>query len=273
MTKADLIATIKEKRSFLCVGLDTDIRRIPKKFLAFEDPVLAFNKTIIEITAPYAVAYKPNTAFYENTGSKGWKTLEDTFAAMPADVLKIADAKRGDIGNTSNQYAEAGFNILGADAITVAPYMGSDSVQPFLEWKDKWTILLAVTSNAGSSDFQTLKLENGNTLYSEVVQRAKNWGSSDQLMFVVGATSGKHIGEMRSLAPDHFFLVPGVGAQGGSLSEVASQGMNDDCGLLVNASRSILYADNSLKFEEAVESVCRKLQKQMEEALVRKGII
>lgn len=273
MTKEQLIATIKEKRSFLCVGLDTDIRRIPKKFLAFEDPVLAFNKTIIEITAPYAVAFKPNTAFYESTGSKGWKTLEDTFAAMPDDVLKIADAKRGDIGNTSNHYAESVFNVLGADAITVAPYMGSDSVQPFLDWKNKWTIVLAVTSNDGSSDFQTLKLENGNSLYSEVVKKASSWGSSDQLMFVVGATSGKHIGEMRSLAPDHFFLVPGVGVQGGSIEEVARHGLSDECGLLVNASRSILYADNSLKFEGAVESVCQNLQKQMEEALVQKGII
>jgi orotidine-5'-phosphate decarboxylase len=273
MNKQEIFEQIKLKRSFLCVGLDTDIDRIPKQFLKYDNPVLEFNKAIIEITAPYAVAYKPNTAFYERYGAAGWNTLHETIACMPANVLKIADAKRGDIGNTSGYYAKAFFETMQADAVTVAPYMGADSVLPFLEWKNKWTILLALTSNAGSADFQLIATTSGSSLYEEVVQQAVNWGDSDQLMFVVGATNAVHLSKMRKLAPDHFFLVPGVGAQGGSLADVAKYGMNDNCGLLVNASRSIIYADNSANFEESVELACKSLQAEMESLLKQHGLI
>src|SRR5690554_3286107 len=267
MNRQTLIAEIKRKRSFLCVGLDTDIDRIPKKFLKYDNPVLEFNKVIIDLTSKYCVAYKPNTAFYEKYGSRGWKTLEDTFAYMPDNILKIADAKRGDIGNTSAQYARAFFDTLHADAVTVAPYMGSDSVNPFLEWKDKWVILLAVTSNSGSSDFQMQPLGQGMPLYQKVVQTAIQWGDPGQMMLVVGATAGDHIRKVRDLAPEHFFLVPGVGAQGGDLKEVARNAMTKNCGLLVNLSRSVIYADNSANFEEAVVSACEAVQLEMEQLL------
>lgn len=273
MNKQQIFDEIKRKRSFLCVGLDSDIDRIPKKFLKYDDPVLAFNKTIIEITAPYCVAYKPNTAFYERYGATGWKTLESTFELIPENILRIADAKRGDIGNTSGYYAHAAFEALNADAITVAPYMGEDSVKPFLAWKNKWVILLAITSNPGGAEFQQQKLVSGELLYEKVVKTSQTWGSSENLMYVVGATNGEHIDRMRELAPDHFFLVPGVGAQGGSLAEVARRGMNDSCGLLVNASRSVIYADNSSNFEEAVEQSCKALQSEMEGILLQRGLI
>lgn len=267
MNRSELIAQIKSKRSFLCVGLDTDIDRIPRKFLDYDNPVLAFNKAIIDLTAPYCVAYKPNTAFYERYGSEGWKTLEETLNYIPDNCLKIADAKRGDIGNTSGYYAQAFFEALNADAITVAPYMGKDSVVPFLGWKEKWVILLALTSNAGSADFQTRANSEGQLLYEEVLAKACEWATPEQMMFVVGATNGEHIGRIRAQVPHHFFLVPGVGAQGGDLQEVARYGMTADCGLLVNASRSIIYAENSAKFEEAVTAACRSLQGQMEQLL------
>lgn len=273
MNKAALIAEIKRKRSFLCVGLDTDIDRIPKQFLSYENPVLEFNKVIIDLTAPYCVAYKPNTAFYERYGWKGWKTLEDTFDHIPENIFKIADAKRGDIGNTSAHYARAFFDALNADAVTVAPYMGSDSVEPFLQWKDKWVILLAVTSNAGSKDFQLLRDGDGKALYEKVIETSREWGSDEQLMLVVGATAGEHIRKVRQLAPDHFFLVPGVGAQGGDLKEVTKNGMNKECGLLVNLSRSVIYADNSRNFEEAVVSACQSVQQEMEQLLMEHQVL
>ncbi len=273
MTKTQLIEAIKSKRSFLCVGLDTDIHRIPKKFLQYDNPVLEFNKAIIDLTAPYCVAYKPNTAFYERDGWKGWKTLEETFHHIPEGVFKIADAKRGDIGNTSEHYARAFFENMNADSVTVAPYMGNDSVAPFLKWKDKWVILLAITSNAGSHDFQLQSLDNGGLLYERVVKTATGWGTSEQMMFVVGATTGDHIRKMRTLAPDYFFLVPGVGAQGGDLHQVAQNGMTKDCGLLVNLSRSVIYADNSANFEEAVVSACKQIQQEMEQLLIRHHVV
>lgn len=273
MTRAELVTAIKAKRTFLCVGLDTDIDRIPKKFLRYDDPVLAFNQAIIEITAPYCVAYKPNTAFYERYGAPGWITLEKTIKAIPESHLIIADAKRGDIGNTSRHYARAFFESLGADAITVAPYMGADSVEPFLEWEGKWVILLGVTSNAGSADFQRLPLAEKEQLYEAVVRRATAWGSPEELMFVVGATAGDDIERVRKIAPGYFFLVPGVGAQGGSLTEVAHQAMTKDCGLIVNASRSIIYANNSANFEDAVVQSCRSIQQEMEKLMVEHGVI
>lgn len=273
MERQELIDTIKEKRSFLCVGLDTDINRIPEEFLQHDNPMLAFNKAIIDITSPYCVAYKPNTAFYEQYGSEGWKTLEQTLEYIPNGIMKIADAKRGDIGNTSRQYAKAFFDNLNADALTIAPYMGRDSVQPFMEWKEKWTVLLAVTSNEGSADFQQQQLKTEELLYEKVVKTAMNWSDSEKLMFVVGATAGEHIRRVREMAPDNFFLVPGVGAQGGSLSDVATKGMTADCNLLVNASRSIIYAKNSANFEDAVRSACEKLQREMEQLLSARGVI
>lgn len=273
MNKNDLVAEIRAKRSFLCVGLDTDIDRIPKKFLEYANPVLEFNKVIIDLTAPYCVAYKPNTAFYERYGAEGWKTLEETLKYIPDNCLKIADAKRGDIGNTSGYYAQAFFETLNADAVTVAPYMGKDSVVPFLGREEKWVILLALTSNTGSADFQTQANAQGRMLYEEVLGKASEWATPDQMMFVVGATNGEHIGRIRKQVPNHFFLVPGVGAQGGDLHEVAKYGMTSDCGLLVNASRSIIYAENSANFEEAVIAACTSLQGQMAQLLEAHGVL
>lgn len=273
MNKSELITQIKSKRSFLCVGLDTDLAKIPKKFLNFQNPILEFNKVIIDITSPYCVAFKPNSAFYERHGSIGWSDLDLTFKHIPKDIFKIADAKRGDIGNTSTYYANAFFDEMGADALTIAPYMGADSVQPFLTRADKWAILLALTSNAGSADFQQLKLDDGRFVFEAVVNQAAKWATSDQLMFVVGATRGEFLSKMRSIAPDYFFLVPGVGAQGGDLKEVAELAMNDDCGLLVNASRSIIYPEYSDNFELAVENACKVMQQEMELLLLKKGII
>lgn len=273
MNKSELISQIKSKRSFLCVGLDTDLTKVPKKFLEYQNPILEFNKVIIDIAAPYCVAFKPNSAFYECYGSSGWTALDLTFKHIPEGIFKIADAKRGDIGNTSTYYANAFFDEMGADALTVAPYMGSDSVQPFLNEKGRWAILLALTSNAGSIDFQQLKLEDGRFLFEEVVKKAMKWATPEQLMFVVGATRGEFLSKMRSIAADHFFLVPGVGAQGGDLKEVAELAMNNDCGLLVNASRSIIYPEYSDNFELAVETACRVMQHEMELLLLKKGII
>jgi len=273
MNKAELIEQIKIKRSFLCVGLDSDLSKIPSKFLKYQNPILEFNKAIIEIASPYCVAFKPNSAFYELNGAKGWVTLEQTFRQIPDNIFKIADAKRGDIGNTSEYYAQAFFDEIGADALTIAPYMGADSVTPFVNHPDKWAIVLAITSNQGSSDFQQLQLADGRFLFEEVVRKSMEWSTSNLLMFVVGATRGEFLSKMRSIAPDYFFLVPGVGAQGGSLAEVANLAMNDECGLIVNASRSIIYPEYSDNFEHAVENACIEMQREMEQLLLKKGII
>ncbi|MDA3943192.1 MAG: orotidine-5'-phosphate decarboxylase [Bacteroidetes bacterium] len=276
MNKKELVEQIKRKRSFLCVGLDTDSAKIPHAIIHDENAVFQFNKRIIDATAPYAVAYKPNTAFYENEGASGWVNLEKTIHYIKAtypEMLVIADAKRGDIGNTSWRYASAFFEQLKADAITVAPYMGYDSVEPFLGFEDKWVILLGLTSNTGSADFQQLKLENGNTLFEEVVRKACSWASSDQLMFVAGATQPAMIRKIRTIAPEYFFLVPGVGAQGGDLAEVAEAGFNTEVGLLVNASRSILYASNSADFAEAAAAEAKSLQSQMELLLIKNKLL
>ena len=274
MNKHQLFEQIKKKQSFLCVGLDTDINKIPQELLAFEDPVFEFNKQIINKTAPYAVAYKPNTAFYEVYGAKGWQSLERTIQYIKnnyPDIFIIADAKRGDIGNTSANYAKAFFNTLKADALTVAPYMGKDSVEPFLNFEDKWVILLALTSNKGSQDFQYLSVGE-RMLHQQVLQTATTWADSEQMMFVVGATHPEELGEIRKMLPDYFFLVPGVGAQGGDLQAVANNGLNDECGLLVNSSRGIIYASNGSDFDVRAGEEAKKLQEQMSVLLKEKGL-
>jgi len=262
MTAAEIYLQIQKKQSFLCVGLDTDIKRIPKHLLDEEDPVFAFNKAIIEATSDLCVAYKPNIAFYEVMGKKGWESLEKTMEIIPDNIFTIADAKRGDIGNTTKMYAQAFFETFNFDAITVAPYMGIDSVSPFLEFENKWSILLALTSNKGSFDFQRLESE-GEALYKHVIRKSSTWGSTDQLMYVVGATRAEDLREIRSLIPDHFLLVPGVGAQGGSLEDVVKNGMNKQCGLLVNSSRGIIYASDGKDFAEAARAKAQALQSQM----------
>lgn len=266
MNKQQIINQIKAKKSFLCVGLDTDIKKIPQHLLKEEDPVFAFNKAIIDATYKYAVAYKPNTAFYEVYGAKGWASLEKTISYIKEnhpEIFVIADAKRGDIGNTSANYARAFFETLDADAITVAPYMGIDSVEPFLGFEDKWVILLALTSNKGSKDFQYLNAE-GRELYKNVLLKSQEWADSENMMYVVGATHPEELGEIRKMLPDHFFLVPGVGAQGGDLEEVAKYGLNSQVGLLVNSSRGIIYASSGEDFAERAAEEAKKLQKQME---------
>ena len=265
MNKQQLIEQIQKKKSFLCVGLDTDINKIPQDLLALEDPVFEFNKQIINKTAEFAVAYKPNTAFYEVYGAKGWQSLERTIQYIKVnypEIFIIADAKRGDIGNTSANYAKAFFNTLKADALTVAPYMGKDSVEPFLGFEDKWVILLALTSNKGSQDFQYLNTGE-RLLYQQVLQTATTWASSEKMMFVVGATHPEELGEIRKMLPDYFFLVPGVGAQGGDLQTVAKYGLSKDCGLLVNSSRGIIYASNQFDFADRAAEEAQKLQRQM----------
>ena len=275
MNKQQLFEQIKKKQSFLCVGLDTDINKIPQELLTQDDPVFEFNKQIIDKTAPYAVAYKPNTAFYEVYGAKGWQSLEKTIQYIKTnypDIFIIADAKRGDIGNTSANYAKAFFNTLNADALTVAPYMGQDSVEPFLHFEDKWVILLTLTSNKGSQDFQYLKVGE-RMLHQQVLQTATTWANSEQMMFVVGATHPEELGEIRKILPDYFFLVPGVGAQGGDLQAVAHNGLNDECGLLVNSSRGIIYASNGSDFAIRAGEEAKKLQVQMSGLLKEKGLI
>lgn len=272
MNRAELIQAIKTKKSFLCVGLDTDIAKIPAHLLEQEDPVLAFNKAIIDATSDLCVAYKPNTAFYESRGVAGWESLRKTWTILPKDCLSIADAKRGDIGNTSNMYAKAFFEEktsgMGFDALTVAPYMGHDSVSPFLEYPDKWTIVLALTSNQGGLDFQLNEdRETGQALYQQVINKVNSWGTPDNTMYVVGATRGEMFGEIRKFAPDHFLLVPGVGAQGGSLEDVCRYGINKDIGLLVNATRSIIYASDGEDFAEKAREEARALQQEMQKIL------
>ena len=267
MNKAKLVEQIRKKKSYLCVGLDTDLEKIPKHLLTYSDPVFEFNKQIIDATHEFCVAYKPNIAFYEALGPKGWESLQKTLNYIPKDIFTIADAKRGDIGNTSSFYARAFFQQMHFDSITVAPYMGEDSVKPFLEFKDKWVILLAHTSNKGSADFQLFESKAGKKLYEEVISKSQSWASPDQLMYVVGATRHDKIGEIRKLAPDYFFLVPGVGAQGGDLEAVSKAGMNKQCGLLVNASRSIIYASDGLDFANAAGIEALSMQRQMKELL------
>ena len=275
MNKQALIEQIKRKKSFLCIGLDTDINKIPQTLQAMDDPIFEFNKQIINKTAEYTVAYKPNTAFYEVYGAKGWQSLERTIQYLRnnhPEIFIIADAKRGDIGNTSANYAKAFFQGLKADALTVAPYMGKDSVEPFLNFEDKWVILLALTSNKGSQDFQYLDIEQ-DKLYEKVLKTATTWATSEQLMFVVGATHPEELGRIRELLPEYFFLVPGVGAQGGDLQAVAKYGLNKECGLLVNSSRGIIYASNDFDFADRAADEARKMQQQMETLLQSHGIL
>lgn len=277
MTRAQLIQAIKTKKSFLCVGLDTDMTKIPTHLLDEEDPVYEFNRQIIDATEDLCVAYKPNTAFYEQRGVDGWKSLRRTWNSLPKSCLSIADAKRGDIGNTSDAYAKAFFDLdesgMDFDALTVAPYMGSDSVKPFLHHQDKWTIVLALTSNAGSLDFQLFKDPDGLCLFEKVIQHVNEWGTPDNTMYVVGATRGELIRQVRTHAPDHFLLVPGVGAQGGNLEEVCHFGMNQDVGLLVNATRSIIYASAGKDFAEKAREAALQLQQEMELELAKRHLI
>jgi len=267
MTRAELFSQIQQKSSFLCVGLDPDLDKIPTHLLSEPDPIFSFCKAIIEETADFAVAYKPNIAFFEALGPRGWESLRKVLEIIPTDIFTIADAKRGDIGNTSKLYAKAFFETMNFDSITVAPYMGADSVSPFLEFQNKWVILLALTSNAGSADFQLISDAHGKPLYQSVLEKSQEWGSPENLMYVVGATRGELIGEVRKIAPEHFFLVPGVGAQGGSLAEVAKYGMNSTCGLLVNSSRGIIYASAGKDFAQAARIEAQKLQEEMKSLL------
>jgi len=289
MNRSQLINLIKTKKSFLCVGLDSDAKKIPSFLQSFDDPVFEFNKRIIDATLPYTVAYKPNLAFYEALGSKGMATLEKTIDYinhLPEKVFSIADAKRGDIGNSASYYAQAFFENMNFDAVTVSPYMGFDSVEPFLKYPDKWTILLALTSNKGSEDFQMqhfqlpellemlgVKLFDKRNLYELVMEKAQAWAENDQLMFVVGATQAEMMSNIRKIAPDNFLLVPGVGAQGGSLEQIAGLGMNNDCGLLINASRSIIFASRGEDYHVAAAKEAKAMQEQMETLLRTKGII
>jgi len=266
MTRQELIGNIKKKNSFLCVGLDTDIKKIPSHLLEEDDPIYAFNKKIIDATAPYCVAFKPNTAFYESKGLEGLIALEKTveyIRTKHSDQFIILDAKRGDIGNTSEMYAQSAFEHLKATAITVAPYMGEDSVKPFLKYPNKWVILLAVTSNKGSNDFQFTKDNSGEQLFEKVLRKSQEWGNEEQMMYVVGATQYSVFEEVRKIVPNHFLLVPGIGAQGGSLEDVVKYGMNKECGLLVNSSRSIIYADTSEDFALAATLEAKTIQQEM----------
>lgn len=273
MNRDNLVAEIKAKQSFLCVGLDSDIDLIPKHLLDFEDPIFEFNKQIIDATKDYCVAYKPNIAFYECLGPKGWESLKKTLDYIPENIFTIADAKRGDIGNTSRYYAKTFFEYLDFDAVTIAPYMGEDSITPFLEFEDKWVIVLALTSNKGALDFQFMTDLKGEKLYEKVLKTTAKWGTPNNLMYVVGATRAEGIGAVRKNVPNHFFLVPGVGAQGGSLKDVAHYGWNEDCGLLVNSSRGIIYADHSEAFAEKAGDKAHEIQQKMAAILTEKGML
>lgn len=276
MTKQQLFEQIQKKRSFLCVGLDSSLDKIPKHLLKYENPILEFNKQIIDATKDLCVAYKPNTAFYECYGKKGWETLIETWKYIPQDIFSIADAKRGDIGNTSAMYAETFFNAqsseMSFDSVTVAPYMGSDSVTPFLTFKDKWVILLALTSNSGHADFQLQQIGE-DKLFEKVLKTSQQWATDEQMMYVVGATRGSAFADVRKLAPNHFLLVPGVGAQGGDLQEVCKYGLNSQCGLLINSSRGIIYAGNGEDFAEKAREEALKLQKEMEQILIGANLV
>ncbi len=272
MNRSQLRAQIFEKKNYLCVGLDTDVTKIPKHLASSSDAVFAFNKAIIDATLEHCIGYKINTAFYESQGLKGWDAMEKTVNYIPATHLKIADAKRGDIGNTSTQYARTFFEMLPFDAVTVAPYMGEDSVRPFLEYRDKWTIVLALTSNEGSHDFQQLPMADGRCLYETVLTRTAAWGTPDNLMFVVGATRAADLAHIRTMIPDHFLLVPGVGAQGGSLADVSAYGFNQDCGLLINASRAVIFAGSGVDFAEKAGEAARAYAGEMHSLLAGAGI-
>jgi orotidine-5'-phosphate decarboxylase len=273
MNKSALVAQIRQKQSYLCVGLDTDIRKIPAHLQQDPKAIVKFNKAIIDATQDLCVSYKINTAFYEAMGLAGWEAMEETVHYIPEGILRIADAKRGDIGNTSTQYARAFFEALPFDAITVAPYMGEDSVKPFLAYPDKWTIVLGLTSNSGAADFEMQSLQQGEKLYERVLKTVSEWGSADNLMFVIGATQAAAFSPIRELLPDHFFLVPGVGAQGGSLKDISTHAMNDACGLLVNASRAIIYASEQEDFAEEARKIAEQYQYEMAGYLREKGLI
>lgn len=275
MNRQELVNQIKTKRSFLCVGLDTDLKKVPQHILNEEDPIFAFNKAIIDATADYCVAYKPNLAFYEAFGVKGLVSFEKTIKYLKENYPQhfiVADAKRGDIGNTSAMYARTFFEEYDVDSLTVAPYMGEDCVTPFLGYKDKWVIVLALTSNKGSHDFQLTEDNNGERLFEKVLRTSQQWGDKNNMMYVVGATQGRMFEDIRKLVPEHFLLVPGVGAQGGSLEEVCKYGMNADCGLLVNSSRGIIYASNGTDFAAVAGEKAKELQLQMDEELKKYGI-
>ena len=277
MTSSELFQKIRQKRSFLCVGLDSDLAKLPEHLKTYEDPVFEFNKQIIDATHQYTVAYKPNIAFYESRGVEGWLSLQKTLnylREIDSALFVIADAKRGDIGNTSRMYAKAFFDTMDFDAITVAPYMGVDSVGPFLEHKGKWVIMLALTSNKGADDFQFLKDPGSDDrLFERVLRKGIEWGSKDTMMFVAGATRAEMLVDLRKIVPDHFLLVPGVGAQGGSLQEVARYGMNEQCGLLVNSSRGIIFADKSENFARVAAVKAKEIKDEMADLLNEKGII
>jgi len=264
MTRSQLIENIRQKKSYLCVGLDTDITRIPRHLLSYSDPVFEFNKRIIDATKNHCVGYKLNTAFYEALGLIGWEAMEKTIAHIPSTHFKIADAKRGDIGNTSAQYAKAFFETLNFDAITVAPYMGEDSVRPFLEYENKWAIVLGLTSNAGAKDFE-LQKTGDEFLYEKVISTISRWGTPENTMFVIGATQASQFEKIRQLSPDHFYLVPGVGAQGGSLKEISEKAITKDCGILVNVSRDIIYSSDK---EDFIERAAIKAQQYHQEMMI-----
>lgn len=275
MNHLQLFENIKQKRSFLCVGLDSEKEKIPSFLLKEKDPVFEFNKRIIDATHKYAIAYKPNVAFYESSGSSGWLTLDDTVKYIKKkypEIFVIADAKRGDIGNTSKMYAKAFLENMPFDAVTVAPYMGEDSVTPFLSYNEKWVVLLALTSNKGADDFQYHN-EDGIKLFERVLSVSQKWGTVDNLMYVVGATRAEMLKDIRKIVPDHFLLVPGVGAQGGSLEEVAKYGLNSKCGLIINSSRGIIFADNSEKFDKVAGEKAREVQLEMEKYLADRNLI
>jgi len=269
MNRQELVNLIREKQSYLCVGLDTDIHKIPKHLLSHPDPIFAFNKAIIDATKDLCVAYKINTAFYECMGIRGWESLQRTVDYIPSGIFTIADAKRGDIGNTATQYAKTFFETYRFDAVTVAPYMGKDSVEPFLAFSEKWAIVLGLTSNEGSKDFQMQRIGD-EYLYEKVLKTTMEWGTPDNLMFVIGATRTAQLGEIRKLVPHHFFLVPGVGAQGGSLKDISAVAMNADCGLLVNASRAVIYAGNGEDFAQDARRAAQEYKQEMSEYLAEK---
>lgn len=272
MNHLQLFKNIQRKRSFLCIGLDTDITKIPSHLLGYQDPIFEFNKRIIDATHDLCVAYKPNTAFYEAFGFEGWLSLEKTVNHIPDGVFKLADAKRGDIGNTARMYARGFFDQMNFDAVTLSPYMGSDSVLPYFQYDNRWVILLALTSNEGAADLQFLKTDQG-MLFESVLRQGKEWGTIDNTMFVVGATKASLMKKVRKIVPDHFLLVPGVGAQGGSLTEVAKNGLNKQCGLLVNSSRAIIYASHGEDFAEAARAEALIVQQQMEVILEEAGLL
>lgn len=262
MNRQELVQLIRERKSYLCIGLDTDINKIPKHLLSHPDPIFAFNKAIIDATKDLCVAYKINTAFYECLGIRGWESLQRTVEYIPKEIFTIADAKRGDIGNTSTYYAKTFYETYGFDSVTVAPYMGRDSVEPFLAFSEKWAIVLGLTSNEGTRDVQQLQLDGG-FVYEQVMKTTASWGTPDNMMFVVGATKADVVANIRRLLPDHFFLVPGVGAQGGSLKDISEKGMNKEVGLLVNASRAVIYAGNDERFAEDARAVALQYQAEM----------